>query len=58
MIILLVAPVWIVYDLTRQNDSLYRFYNRTELFFKRTWIAIPAILLVLLNWVWNIVKGL
>ncbi len=58
MIILLVAPLWMVYDLARQNDSLYRFYNRTELFLKRTWVAIPAILLVLLNWVWNIAKGL
>lgn len=58
MIILLVAPLWMVYDLASQNDSFYRFYNRTELFLKRTWIAIPAIVLVLLNWIWNIAKGL
>ena len=58
MIILLIAPLWMVYDLASQNDSLYRFYIRAELFLKRTWIAIPAILLVLLNWVWNIAKGL
>jgi hypothetical protein len=37
---------------------LYNFYNQTELVLKRKWIAIPAILLVLLNWIWNIAKGL
>ncbi len=58
ILILLVSPFWIIYDVISRKDTLYRFYNRTELFFKRTWIAIPAILLVLLNWVWNIAKGL
>jgi hypothetical protein len=58
MLILFVSPLWIIYDVISRKDTLSRFYNRTELFFKRTWIAIPAILLVLLNWVWNIAKGL
>lgn len=58
MAILIVAPIWMIADLLLKQDSLYRFYHRTELFLKRKWIAIPAILLVLLNWIWNIYKGL
>ncbi|HAQ18251.1 MAG TPA: DUF2752 domain-containing protein [Prolixibacteraceae bacterium] len=56
--ILLVFPFWIIYDVLFRKDTLYRFYNRSELFLRRNWIAIPAILLVLLNWIWNILKGL
>ena len=58
MFILLVTPGWIIFDLLLKKDTLFRFYNRTELFLKRKWIAIPAILLVILNWIWNIYKGL
>lgn len=56
--ILLVFPAWIIYDVLSRKSTLYNFYNRTELVLKRKWIAIPAILLVLLNWIWNIAKGL
>jgi hypothetical protein len=56
--ILLVSPVWVLFDVLSHRDSLFKFYIRTELFLKRKWIAIPAILLVLLNWIWNIFKGL
>lgn len=58
LLILLVLPVWISYDLISRKSTLYHFYNRTEHFLQRKWIAISAILLVLLNWVWNIAKGL
>jgi hypothetical protein len=56
--ILLVCPLWILFDVLFKRDSLHHFYLRTELFLKRKWVAIPAILLVLLNWIWNILKGL
>jgi hypothetical protein len=56
--ILLVVPFWILFDVLSHKDSLFNFYTRTEFFLKRKWIAIPAILLVLLNWIWNIIKGL
>lgn len=58
ILILFIFPVWIISDVLSRNDSLFNSYNQTELFLKRKWIAIPAILLVLLNWIWNIVKGL
>lgn len=56
--ILLVAPFWLLYDVLGHQDSLFRFYNQTEKFLKRRWVFIPAIFLVLLNWIWNIYKGL
>lgn len=58
LIILLVFPVWIIYDVLSRKSTLHHFYNRSELFLRRKWIAIPAILLVVLNWVWNIAKNL
>lgn len=56
--ILILAPLWILYDIVLQKDSLLQVYNRTEIFLRRKWIAIPLILLVILNWIWNIYKGL
>jgi len=58
MLILIISPAWMIYDIVLRKESLYIFYNRSEQFFKRKWIAIPAITLVLLNWIWNIYKGL
>jgi len=56
--ILIITPLWIIYDLASRNSTLLNAYIKTEHFLKRKWIAIPAILLVLMNWVWNISKGL
>lgn len=58
MTILVVSPFWILYDLVSLKSTLLNTYLKTELFLKRKWIAIPAILLVLMNWIWNISKGL
>ena len=58
MLILIISPAWMIYDIVLRKESLYIFYNRSEQFFKRKWIAVPAIFLVLLNWIWNIYKGL
>jgi hypothetical protein len=58
MSILLMAPVWILFDMVFKKDSLLQVYNRAEIFLRRKWIAMPLILLVILNWIWNIYKGL
>ncbi len=58
MSILIMSPLWIIYDVVSKKDSLLQFYNRAENFIQRKWIAIPLILLVILNWIWNIYKGL
>jgi hypothetical protein len=56
--IMIIAPIWVVYDLMRQSQTLMTFYKQTEIFLSRKKIAIPAIALVLLNWAWNIYKGI
>jgi hypothetical protein len=56
--VLIVAPVWIGSDLLRRRDTFYRFYQQTEKIIRKPTIALPLILLVLMNWIWNITKDL
>lgn len=56
--IMIIAPIWVIFDLARNSQSLMTFYKQTEIFLSRKKIAIPAITLVLLNWAWNIYKGI
>ena len=58
MAVLIISPVWISYDVISRKGTLYNSYIKAEHFLRRKWIAIPLILLVLLNWIWNIYKGL
>lgn len=58
LLIMLVAPLWILYDVVLGRETLFLSYKRTEHLLKRKWIAIPALLMVLGNWIWNIYKGL
>jgi hypothetical protein len=58
LIIMISAPVWIAIDFFREKESLFRFYRKSEEVIKQKRFAIPAILLVLTNWMWNIYKGL
>jgi hypothetical protein len=53
---LLIFPAWILIDLIRRRDSFYRFYYLAESFFRRNWVAWPALLLLLINWGWHILK--
>ena len=56
--IMVISPVWILYDLLASRQSLYRLYIKSEQFLRRKWIMLLFIGLVLLNWIWNIMKGL
>jgi len=56
--IMLIAPVWIISDLILKNNSLFRCYQIIESHLKKPKYAIPLILLVIINWFWNIKKGL
>jgi hypothetical protein len=57
-LILILSPFWIIFDLLTGQSTLYQIYTRTEQLLKRKIVFIPAILLVLANWIWNIKKGL
>jgi len=58
LLIMLISPVWIMLDVLFKRESFLKFYTRTEYHLKSKWIAIPAIGLVIINWIWNICKGL
>ena len=57
MSILVISPSWILYDVITQKQSLFHYYIKSEQFLRRKWIVFSAIGLVLLNWIWNIYKG-
>lgn len=56
-IILLTVPLWMLYDVLFQKETLLNFYRKTEQILKRKWIAIAVITLILANWIWNIYKN-
>lgn len=58
VVIMILSPLWIFRDLLTKSESFFSFYKKTEVFFRQWKIAIPAILLVLSNWIWNIYKDL
>jgi hypothetical protein len=57
-IIMLLTPLWIIADITMRSNTLFDFYQKTETYLKKPKYAIPLILLVVINWIWNITKGL
>lgn len=57
-IIMLIAPVWIIADRIMRRNSLLNWYQKIETYLKKPKYAIPLILLLIINWIWNITKGL
>jgi len=57
-VIMLVLPFWILADFLLKKTTLFDFYKKTEIWLRKPQITIPSILLVLINWIWNIIKQL
>jgi len=57
-IILVVVPLWLLFDVVFQKDSFFRFYKKSEATLEQKKVAVPLIILVLANWIWNIFKAL
>jgi hypothetical protein len=55
---LLIFPFWIGFDLATKKQSFFIAYNKMESNLKQKKIAIPLIILVVINWIWNIYKEL
>lgn len=53
---LLIVPCWMLFDLICAKKTLYVFFTTIESSIKSKKIAVFLILLVLLNWIWNIYK--
>ena len=57
-ILMVVLPIWIVLDLITQKETFFTYYKKTEILLRTRWLAVFLIVLVILNWIWNIKKGL
>ncbi|MES2558301.1 MAG: DUF2752 domain-containing protein [Bacteroidota bacterium] len=57
-LLMLCLPLWILTDLITRKQSLYTLYTKTETYLRKAGYAIPLTALVVLNWIWNITKGL
>jgi hypothetical protein len=57
-LILIIVPLWLLYDLVFNKDSLLQGYKKFEEILRIKWVAIPLIALIFANWMWNIYKGL
>ncbi len=50
---------WILTDVAKGKDTFYRAYLYSEKMIRqKSWIFVPAVTLIILNWIWNISKGL
>jgi hypothetical protein len=57
-VLLVIIPGWMTFDLVRKQTSLVSFYIKCETILRHQRVYIPLIALVLLNWIWNVTKGL
>jgi hypothetical protein len=55
---LLVIPFWICIDLIRSKETLASIMIKGEVLLRSYKVYLPLIVLGLLNWYWNIIKGL
>lgn len=54
---LVIVPIWILFDLSRKDSSLYTFAQRLNKNIKNPVIFTALIFLIVINWIWNIYKG-
>lgn len=54
--LMVVVPVWIVVDLLRGSSSFLHAYQTIEQKLQNWQYALPCIVVVLANWIWNLVK--
>ena len=55
---IIMGPPWIVWDFLSGNATFMYWYERAEAFIRRRSVAIVLIGLIVINWIWNIMKGL
>ena len=56
--IMLIIPIWIFMDIKLSKNNLLRCYQKIEIYLKKPKYAVPLILFIVINWIWNIIKGL
>jgi hypothetical protein len=56
-LVLIILPIWILKDAILRSNSLFDFYHKMELRLRQPMYAVPLVLLILINWIWNISKA-
>lgn len=54
--VMLIAPLWILFDRLSKNDSFYRFYHKLETALRKRTVYLSFIFFILGIWIWNITK--
>lgn len=57
-IIMIIFPIWILIDIIFKKETFYFWYKKAEGTIRKPWLASILIVLVLLNWIWNLYKHL
>jgi hypothetical protein len=58
VICMLLIPIGLFVDLLTRRKTLFDFYLRTEAILRKPGNAIMLAIIVTMNWIWNIFKGL
>ncbi|WP_413789732.1 DUF2752 domain-containing protein [Flavobacterium aureirubrum] len=56
--IMVVFPIWILIDIIFKKNTFFHSYKKWEQISSTKWLAALLVLLVILNWIWNIKKQL
>ena len=54
----MLLPILVIFDLFTRSDRVFRMYIWLEEKFRQPVVAVILIVLLVLNWVWSISKGL
>lgn len=57
-LIMLITPFWIFTDVLTRKKTLWDVYRKIEIYLKNPVVIFSLVLMVLINWIWNITKGL
>lgn len=55
---MIVVPFWLLFDLSYKKESFLKFYFKVEEIFRKPKFVVIGIILIIINWIWNIFKGL
>lgn len=56
-LIMILVPFWILVDLINKKSSLFYFYRKIEIILGNKKYTAFAVLIILCNWIWNIIKN-
>jgi len=54
--IMAILPLWLLYDAISKKSGLYMFFEKINRFLGRKTVIIALVVIVVLNWSWNIFK--